>query len=204
MIVTIISIALALAFMVAILSAMGNSGARHSTDLRSSVDGSVVVLDLETTGLNPNKNSILEIAARRVHFDKGVMSMGESFSTIVLLDEGKRVSSQIKGITGIDTKMMREQGIPRKEAIAKLIEFVGDDDIVGYNIAFDMKFLKAQTNTFDKKSTLCILQAARLNLKGLDSYKLVDVARHLKINNTGAHRALVDVDMTAKVMERIL
>ena len=170
---------------------------------RSNINGTLVVVDLETTGLNPNKNSILEVAAQRVHFENGVMTFGDSFSTIVLLDEGKRVSSKIQQITGIDTKMMREQGIPRAEAIAKLVQFVGDDDIVGYNVKFDMGFLKAQTNAFDKKETLCMLAAARKNLKGLPSYKLVNVAQHLRIDNSGAHRAMADVMMTAKVLDKL-
>lgn len=150
-----------------------------------------IALDLETTGLDPEKGSIVEVAALRYRGGKEV----ERFTTLV---NPKRkipfIVTDITGITDEDVKNMPtiDQVMP------DLIAFIGDTPIVGHNIAFDLAFLRASgfTNTCALFDTWKI---ATFVYRSFASYSLENVANRLGISVEDCHRAYDDARVSAEL-----
>src|SRR5665811_1863032 len=94
-----------------------------------------VSLDLETTGLDPNSDSIIEIGA--VKFNENRVEA--EYST--LINPRKPISNFITNLTGISNTMVMNAPF-FVDALPDLMRFVGDAIIVGHNIAFDLGFLQ--------------------------------------------------------------
>ena len=101
-----------------------------------------IALDLETTGLDPKKDKIIEISAYK--FNNGIPS--ESFT--YLINPEQPISSISTQITGIDFPMVKNQPI-FKDIEKEFISFIADYPIVGHNVIFDMNFLKASYLTMN-------------------------------------------------------
>ena len=111
---------------------------------------SYVAVDLETTGLSPKENKIIEIGAIKV-IDGEVAGSFETF-----VNPRVAISSRITELTGITDEMV--QGAPyEKEAVESFIEFCGDNLLLGHNVRFDYSFLKvAATNSKIGFEYVCI------------------------------------------------
>jgi len=149
-----------------------------------------IVLDLETTGLNPEIDEIIEFGAIRVNRDQNNHT---TFSTLVK-PEGK-VPRPITEITGITQGMVDNEGLPLAEAMPQFVEFIGDLPLVTFNADFDMGFLqnaaKRQGLTIKNRYT-CALKMARRAWPGLPSYRLVALAKMGNLPDEDTHRALGD------------
>src|SRR3990172_9472072 len=96
-----------------------------------------VGFDIEATDLSPDHGGIIELGAVRYQNGKEVAEFKQ------LIDPGHPIPPIITSITGIRDQDVT--GKPRFEDVReKLREFLGDDPIIGHNIAFDVGFLKAQ------------------------------------------------------------
>jgi DNA polymerase III alpha subunit (gram-positive type) len=99
----------------------------------------LIVFDLETTGLSPTANDIIQIAAVRVRF--GTVVHAESFATFV--NPGCRIPSFITSYTGISDAHVR-RAPPAPEALATFSRFVGTSTLLAHNgHRFDMPFIRA-------------------------------------------------------------
>jgi DNA polymerase-3 subunit epsilon len=95
------------------------------------------IIDVETTGLNPAGEKITEIA---VYLHDG-QKITDEFQT--LINPEKRIPFQITGLTGISNPMVADQ--PRFCDIAReIVELTQDRIIVGHNVSFDYRFLRAE------------------------------------------------------------
>ena len=93
-----------------------------------------VSIDLETTGLNPKRDRIIEIGAIRVEQGQIV----EEFSTFV--DPGRKLEERITELTGIRDEDLADA--PQlDEVFPKLLEFMGELPLLGHSILFDYSFL---------------------------------------------------------------
>lgn len=157
-----------------------------------------ICLDLETTGLNPKTDKIIEIGAVRVRDAK----VTDSFETFV--SPGRRLEEKIIGITGITDEML-ETAPDIAEVIPKFLEFAGEDILLGHGIFFDYSFVKrAAVNNrlpFEKQG-IDTLKIARKFLPDLESRRLSDLCKHYKIEHH-AHRALADAKATAALYEKL-
>ncbi len=154
----------------------------------------LVVVDVETTGTDPKMADMLEVAAVKIKGTKVV----DRWSTFV--NPGRPiVGNQVHGITDKDVK-----GAPSpKEAVDKLLAFVGDAPIVGHNVGFDLGFIeeaKGDGFRFEAGSYLDTLVIARDGYPGAESYKLPDLARFFGIDLSQSHRALPDAEATASLL----
>ena len=96
-----------------------------------------VSIDLETTGLNPKRDRIIEIGAIRVEQGQIV----EEFSTFV--DPGRKLEERITELTGIRDEDLTDA--PQlDEVFPKLLEFMGELPLLGHSILFDYSFCKNQ------------------------------------------------------------
>ncbi len=166
-----------------------------------SADGPFVFFDLETTGLSPHGDRIIEIAGLRVAARHKVT---DRFHRLVRID--RRVPPFITSITGISDDMLQDQE-PIEEALPRFIDFVEDLPLVAYNVSFDMGFLSAAAGRLRikvKNVSVCALQVARRKLPELANHKLATVARHLGVRRDQSHRALEDCEMGLQVFAGLM
>ncbi len=151
-----------------------------------------VALDLETTGLHVEQDTILEVAAIKFQGNE-VIDTFESF-----VAPGRSIPYRVQRLTSINASLLT--GAPSFETISPTLQhFLGDLPIVGHSIPFDAGFLRkrglARTNplidTFELASVL---------LPSLKSYNLGQVAEALGIAvPVGRHRAMVDTVLAMDV-----
>jgi DNA polymerase-3 subunit epsilon/ATP-dependent DNA helicase DinG len=152
-----------------------------------------VALDLETTGLSPERDAILEVGA--VKYVDGAPV--ETFDT--LLNPGRPIPYEVTLITGISNEMVI--GKPPFEQVAPALRrFVGPAPIVGQNIAFDLGFLRRH-GLFVENPTYDTWELASVLAPGLPSYSLGSLALHFGIPSPNGHRALNDAEVTAQLFE---
>lgn len=143
-----------------------------------------VVLDLETTGLNPATDLIIEFAAVKVRGGKVV----DTFQS--LCDPGFPIPPQIEMITGITTEMVRFAPNPRS-VLPDFLDFVGDDFVIGHNVLFDVRFIAASAGNF-KNTYIDTMKIFRKLHPSLPHHRLLDMVEYYGKKNESAHRALSD------------
>ena len=157
---------------------------------------SIVSIDIETTGLDENREAIIEIAA--VKFSN--RRVENEFSTLV--NPGKHIPDFITGLTGIDDKMVREA--PRLRDIAhELTAFVGDSPILGHNVKFDIGFLR-KAGLFEYHQTIDTYELAAVLMPTASRYNLGALGQQLSIPLPATHRALDDARVTQAAYVRLL
>ena len=157
----------------------------------------LVALDLETTGLNPKTDRILEIGAVKLTDGK----VTDTYS--VFVNSGKHVSEFITGLTGITDEMI-QSGLPVKEAIEGFLAFCGDADILGHNILFDYSFLKRNAVNLGysfEKNGIDTLKIAQKFLSELPSRSLGALCAHYQIIQEKQHRAFEDAVSAYRLYE---
>lgn len=156
---------------------------------------SFVALDLETTGLNPEKDSIIEIGA--VCFNPKRIE-GEWSS---LINPGRPIPPFITQLTGITDQMIL-QAPSIHEVIEDLENFIGDSIIVGHNIGFDLSFFK-RFRMFRSNDVIDTYELASVLLPTADRYNLGALAHALGVLLPATHRALDDAQATRGVYLRL-
>lgn len=156
-------------------------------------------VDIETTGLDSEKDKILSIGA--------VRSDGTEFYRVVKQDV--EISKDIADLTGLTYDIVMKDGIDEAEALKELKEFVGDAVLVGYNFKFDLSFLNlaCRLHGIDiiSNRTRDLMTVVKNKVVELDSYKLKSVLLYYGINNDRPHNAVSDaraeMDLTKKLIE---
>lgn len=160
-----------------------------------------VVFDLETTGISPNHDEIIEISAVKVRGGKIV----DEFSTLV--NPKRSIPDAASRVNNITDSMVA--GAPViSEVLPKFIEFIGDDVLAGHNIqSFDLKFIYRDCSKLFGKipnnNYIDTLKIARTCLPKLAHHNLGVLAKCYNISTEGAHRALNDCRMNQQVLERL-
>jgi ATP-dependent DNA helicase DinG len=157
------------------------------------MESNYVVCDLETTGLDPVTDKIIEIGMVRVR-------QGEIAGTYhTMVNPGMPLPLKIRRITGIDdTDLADAPAIAG--VINEVIDYIGDDAIVGHNIRFDLDFLAAARGIPFSNKHFDTVELARLVLPDAPSYRLGALCAQLKIETAGCHRALNDAEAAAGLM----
>lgn len=157
-----------------------------------------VVVDLETTGLAPSKDEIIEVAALKVEAGH---ECGE-FQTLV---RAKRaVPDTVSRLTGLTDEMI-SKGEELETAMDGFLAFVGTSPMVMHNAEFDMAFIDAALDSLDidELDNECIdtLALARKKLPYATSHNLDDLAQLLSIEGADRHRAMGDCMITKELFE---
>lgn len=158
-----------------------------------------VALDLETTGLNPAIDRIIEIGMARVSDGKVVQTYAQ------LIHPGRPVSERITELTGITEDMLSGQPTIA-EVIDDIIEFIADGPILGHNIIFDYSFLKkAAVNAGKVIPSLGIdtLKIARRVMPEIEHKRLDFLCEHFSIDMGHSHRALDDAISASRLFEKM-
>lgn len=159
------------------------------------------VVDVETTGLRPTYERIIEIGI--VRYRNGEII--DSFQSFV--NPGRSISTFITNYTGISDDMV-EDAPYFEEILPKLQDYFDGTVLAGHNLQFDMGFIRAEFqragNPGFRPIKICTLKLARRMYPFLKSKSLSNVAAHLKVRSAGAHRAIYDAETTARVLDRML
>lgn len=158
-----------------------------------------VALDLETTGLNPATDRIIEIGMARVSDGRVVQTYAQ------LIHPDRPVSERITELTGITEEMLRNQPTIA-EVIDDIIAFIADGPILGHNIIFDYSFLKkAAVNAGKVIPSLGIdtLKIARRVLPEIEHKRLDFLCEHFSIDTGHSHRALDDAISASCLFEKM-
>lgn len=201
----------------------GKKGAIREFKGKSLMDfpNSYVVVDIETTGLDPKYDSIIEIGA--IKYVDGEEK--ETFSQLVkpnsyyILDDDdinetndycildnqpiQYVDSYITSLTGITNKML-ENAQTEEQVLPAFKEFIRDEIIIGHNVNFDINFIydsfMENLNEPLKNNFIDTMRIARRLLKQLSHHRLKDLAEHYQIDCKKAHRALEDCYITNEIL----
>jgi DNA polymerase-3 subunit epsilon len=155
-----------------------------------------VVFDLETTGLSPERDAILEIGALRISDGR---ITGDFFERFV--NPRVPIPYFITRINGINQAMVaRAHGIER--VLPEFLDWVGDAPLVAHNAPFDMGFLSVNSrrlNLRPPERVTCTVNLSRRLYPQERRHSLDAVCERLNLRSSGArHRALADVELTAQ------
>lgn len=155
----------------------------------------MVIVDIETTGFDPQIHCITEIGALKVRDGQVV----ERFSQ--LINPGVPIPKEIVELTGISDALVADMP-PIEAVMPRFVDFCEDLPLLGHNILFDYGFLKTKARnqklSFEKWG-VDTLMIARHFLPGLKSRSLTALCEYFNIERAAAHRAYEDAAATYKL-----
>ncbi|MDX1600420.1 MAG: helicase C-terminal domain-containing protein, partial [Anaerolineales bacterium] len=152
-------------------------------------------LDLETTGLDPERDAVIEIGVVRFRGDR----VEDEFQTLV--NPGRPLTPFITELTGITDAMLANA--PRIHAVLPELEsFIGDLPVLGHNISFDLSFLQPH-GLLKSNPSLDTYDLASVVLPDAGRYGLSALASQLGVPVKDKHRALEDAQATRGVLLRL-
>lgn len=158
-----------------------------------------VAVDLETTGLNPRTDRIIEIGAVR-------MEHGEAKAVYhQLINPERAIGAFVEQLTGITDDMVK--GAPTiADVLPEFLAFAGEAPLVGHNLMFDYSFLKrnaVNAGASFERSGVDTLALVRMLLPELPKKSLPYVCEQLKIETGTSHRAVDDARAAAHLYEYV-
>jgi len=192
---------------------------------------SYIVIDIETTGLNPEIDNTIEIGAIKItpselHNDNQTesdrLTNREIFHSLIHLD--RPIPINITSLTGITDIMLVEHGKPLDVVPANFLEFVGKLPVVAHNLDFDKTFIQMACQKYKlppfSNRLIDTLSLARRTVKGLANYKLETLSTHFGLavmgnldydssnensaDNYALHRSLGDCEITLQVYAKLM
>lgn len=168
------------------------------------------VLDLETTGLDPSFDEIIEVGIIKVRNNEVI----DTYNSLIqpklyryLDDEGNEIEFYIDDfiveLTGITNEMLKYAPL-LKDIFKDIEDFIGDDVIVGHNINFDINFLydfvEENYQMEFKNDYWDLMKLSRRILKDLKHHRLKDLAKFFNYNYV-PHRSIDDCKATYEIMQ---
>lgn len=156
-----------------------------------------LAVDIETTGLSPQQDRIIEIGA--VRYIQGKPE--ETFSVLIRPD--RVLSEKIVELTGITDAMLAD-ATEEEDTIQDFLEFANGWTLLGHNLPFDYSFLKTAAVRYGKTLECCgidTLVLSRILHRGFTTRSLGAMCKYYGIINTHAHRALDDAYAAAQLYE---
>lgn len=166
------------------------------------------VLDTETTGLSADWDEIIEIGMLKVRNNEIVDKYDQ------LVKPQREVDDFISELTGITNEMLKDA--PNiLDVKDEVLNFLGDDVIIGHNTSFDIRFLSNGFNRYKHDDIWVIvsddklpnkymdtMQFARKVYPELDHHRLSDLTEYLNLSNN-EHRALSDCVATKELYDNV-
>ena len=180
-----------------------NSGGIYWPQNKPLEDDTYVVFDLETTGLSPEFEDMIEFGATKV-IGTHIVERKQFF-----IKPTKSIPQFITDITSITNEMVADAK-PESEAILDIKEYIGDATLVAHNANFDITFINAKLVKYGHQPltnpTIDSLAVARMVQPKSKKYRLESVANRYNVtyDTMVAHRADYDADVLARVWLRML
>jgi DNA polymerase III epsilon subunit family exonuclease len=163
-------------------------------------DQDLVIFDFETTGLDYDRDRIIEFGAIKVRGGEVVKEYWSLCSTSVL------VSEQIQKMTGITPEML-ESKPDFNECLPDFLAFMENSVLVAHNADFDMSFLKSACHRMGidlEWPCICTLKLARELLPDLERKNLDTLAEHYGLTFEARHRSIGDAKVTLAVLHQMI
>ena len=159
-----------------------------------------VVIDIETDGLDKEKDVIIEIGA--VKSEGGIISEFQS-----LISYEGTLPKHIVAMTGITTNMLKTNGKSVDVVLKNFMEFIGDLDIRGYNVSFDIEFINIALSKFEleklENKRYDLMKFVKNEKLFLANYKLQTVIKEYGVGDEVPHRALEDARLIYKLAVKV-
>lgn len=155
------------------------------------------VIDIETTGLDPEYDEIIEIGGLKV-------SNGEIIDEFCsLVKPSCKIPEFIENLTGITNQMVKEAPSIKK-VLPRFIDFIGDSILVAYNAHFDINFIYDNYLTMSgiqfRNDFIDVLRISRRAYPELSNHKLGTLAEYLDVTNIPKHRSIADCYVCNEVL----
>ena len=163
-----------------------------------------VALDLETTGLDADRDTILEVGAVRFRtsFSNGTVQaqVQETWSSTV--NPGRPIPIQVQHLTGITQEEVSRA--PRfSQVLEPLRSFLGSHPLIGHNVSFDLSFLEKHYLPLDNLA-VDTFEMASILMPHATRYSLSELGETLGLKHLGTHRALDDAQATRALFVALL
>lgn len=160
-----------------------------------------VVVDIETTGLDPTFDEIIEVSG--VRYDSGVEV--SQFSSLV--KPQNEIDSYITSLTGITNEMVSEAP-EAVDVLPRFLDFLGDDVLVAHNANFDINFVYSQSEAlverFLTNNFVDTLRIARRLFPDFKTHKLDRLCEVFGLLNRPTHRSLSDCFATQELYQYLV
>lgn len=166
-----------------------------------------IALDLETTGLDPARDRIVEIGAIAIH--RGDIVLHDCFHRV--LSGSGTISAENRVVHGV-TAQEQYDGSALADALDALIAWVDDAPFVGFFTEFDVKFLRTAIASHSHKGAAKSFAANHIDVQRIAPVLFPEVkakslgewSKAMKTPIKKQHRALADALATAHLLQRIL
>ena len=158
--------------------------------------GSVVVVDVETTGLDLGRDEVIEIAGVK-------LAAGQASEEFHIYLRNTVPVGASEAVHGHSDSFLEANGIEATEGLESFLSWIKGSLVIGHNVAFDLGIIGVHAgrlglvapefNSFDT------LDIAHRFLR-LPQYRLADLAQHLKVSQSPTHKALDDARCTAEII----
>ncbi len=163
-----------------------------------------VALDLETTGLDPKRDTILEVGAVRFRTSirDGTIQAETLDTWSSLVNPGRPIPIQIQQLTGITQDEVL--GAPRlPQIVGQLLRFVDHHPLVGHNVSFDVSFLHSHDLPLSNPA-VDTFELAGILMPHAARYSLIKLGEAFGLPNLCSHRALADALATKDLFVALL
>jgi ATP-dependent DNA helicase DinG len=160
------------------------------------VQRTLVALDLETTGLTPRLDRIIEVGAVRFRGDEVLAT----FQSLVRPEVG--IPPAVQDLTGIRDADVAAAPLP-EQVLGELINFVGDSAVVAHSGSFDLSYLVDADGTSSNYALFDTLDLARIVLPIAPSHSLPHLSSSLGLAHRRPHRALSDADAARQLFNHL-
>ncbi|HKW69423.1 MAG TPA: exonuclease domain-containing protein, partial [Candidatus Dormibacteraeota bacterium] len=153
-------------------------------------------MDLETTGLDPARDRVIEIGAVAFTPERVTSTLEQ------LVDPGRAVPDTVLRLTGIKADELRGAANPEL-ALRQLADFLRGRQPVGHGARLDVEFLDAAGLWDESQQILDTLDIARILLPTAASHSLPLLSSEMGFTQPRPHRALDDADATRQLLLRL-
>ncbi|MGH7777321.1 MAG: 3'-5' exonuclease, partial [Candidatus Dormibacterales bacterium] len=153
-------------------------------------------LDLETTGLDPQRDRVIELGAVAFTAARVVDTCH------AMVDPGRPVPKPVLDLTGIGPGELAGAE-PPETALRRLADFLRGRRPVGHGAVLDVDFLRAAGYWSEGLEMLDTLHLARILMPGAPSHSLPLLAAELGLEHPRPHRALDDAEATRQLLLRL-
>lgn len=160
---------------------------------------SYCVIDIETTGLSPDWDEIIEISALKYEDDNLIDEFSSLLKPDDFSDEEPYLDEFITSLTGITDEML-SVSMDTPIVLKKFLDFVGNCILIGHNVNFDINFLydkiEQYCNYYLSNDFIDTMRLSRKILPDLKHHRLSDLTEHYNILVENTHRAEDDALIT--------
>ena len=167
-----------------------------------------MIFDTETTGLDTKADDIIEISAMKIRHGKVV---GPSLDLYIATRQPipAMLGDKENPMRAIyEQKQAAGELLQPAQALTMFLEYVGDDPVMGHNVAFDyhilqsnmQRYLPEKARSGGRHVIIDTLKLIRLLQPNLTSYKLEALLDYYKLKGVNSHQAIDDVAATVSLV----